>query len=269
MIPDLETLQHLLQRLIAAPTEVLRELEAERALVPGGVESLIVGDRRRSALRRLEIYADAYFQRLLEVMREDFPAIRTVVGDDRFTGLVREYLAEHPPTEPSVFYAGRDLPEFLADHRGVEKFAAELARLERATFEVFHGPEAIALTAEAMRTTAPERWPTLALRTHPALKILDCEFAVGPLLRAISERAPWSSPQRGPVSILVWRQASQVFYRTLEPGEREALGAALEGASFAAICAAASEGIEGDAVEAINQMLARWLADGLLVAAEG
>jgi hypothetical protein len=269
MIPDLETLQRMLQRLIATPMEALRELDSERAPVAGGLEALIVGDSRLSALRRLEIYAGAYFQRLLEVMREDFPATRTAVGDDRFTALVREYLAAHPPTEPSVFYAGRALPQFLAEHHGVENFAAELARLERTTIEVFHGPEAVALSAAAMGAIAPERWPTLALRTHPALKLLDCEFAVGPLLRAIWEGAPWPIPQRGPVSIVVWRQASQVYFRTLEPGEREALGAASEGASFAAICAAASEKIEGDAVAAINRMLARWLADELLAAADG
>lgn len=269
MIPDLESLQRLLLRLITTPAQGPREPESERAIVPDGVESLIVGDRRLSARRRLEIYADAYFERLLAVMREDFPATRTVVGDDRFSVLMREYLAAHPPTEPSVFHVGRHLPQFLADHRGVEQFVAELARLERTTIDVFHGPEAIALTAETMRATAPERWPTLMMRTHPALKILDCKFAVGPLLRAISERAPWSTPGRKPASILVWRQASQVFYRTLERGEREALNVAAEPASFAAICSAASAKIEGDAVEAINRMLVRWLADGVLVAADG
>lgn len=269
MIPDLETLQRLLQRLIAAPAEALRELDSERAPDAGVVETLIVGDSRLSAQRRLEIYAGAYFQRLLEVMREDFPATRIALGDDRFTALVREYLTAHPPTEPSVFYAGGALPQFLAGHREVEKFAAELARLERTTIEVFHGPDAVPLTAAAMRAIPPERWPTLVLRTHPALKLLDCEFAVGSLLRAISEGAPWPIPQRGPISIVVWRQASQVYYRTLEPGEREALGIASEGASFAAICAASSDKIEGDAVAAINRMLARWLDDGLLAAADG
>ncbi len=269
MIPDLETLQRLLQRLIATPAEALRELEAERAMVPGGLESLIVGDLRLSALRRLEIYADAYFQRLLDVMREDFPATRTVVDDDNFTGLVREYLVRHPPTEPSVFHLGRHFPRFLADRRGVEKFVAELARLERTTIEVFHAPDADPLDAGTMRAMPPERWPALVLRTHPALRMVDGEWAVGELLRAISERAPWSSPRRGPVSIVVWRQGAQVYYRTLDPGEREALGIAIEGATFAEICAAAAEKIAGDTVEAINRMLARWLADEILAAPGG
>ncbi len=256
MKTDLESLQRLIVRLIASPG-------AEPA---GTADSIIVSDRRLDARRRIEIYSTAYFQRLLDVMREDFPATRTVVGDEIFARLVRQYLAAHPPSEPSVFGVGRFLPGFLAAHNEIENFVSDLAALERATIEVFHGPDAAALSADAMRAIAPERWPALVMRTHPALKLLDCRFDVGPALRAFSDGAQWSRPVATPVSIVVWRQGSQVYYRTLEPGERDALGLAMEGAAFAAICAAASEKIEGEPVEAINRMLARWLSDGLLAA---
>ena len=161
-----------------------------------------------------------------------------------------------------VFAQSQDVPLTRAQVK------AELARLERTTIEVFHGPDAVPLTAAAMRAIPPERWPALVLRAHPALKLLDCEFAVGSMLRTISEGAPCPTPQRGPVSIVVWRQASQVYYRTLEPGEREALGIASEDASFAAICAAAADKLNGDVVTAINRMLARWLDDELLAVAD-
>lgn len=268
MQPDLQTLQRLLQRLIATPAEVLAEMDAAGELIPGGVAALIAGDRRLSALRRLQIYADSYFERLLEVMREDFPAARAALGDQLFTRLVREYLAAHPPAEPSVFGVGRELARFLAAYREVEPYIAELAALERATIEVFHGPDAAALDAEALRAVAPERWPAMRLRTHPAFRLLDCRWDVAPMLRAIAEGTAWSKPAPAPVSVAVWRQHAQVFYRTLEPGEREALAAAAGGATFAEICAAASQGIAGDAVAAINRMLARWLSDGMLTAIE-
>ncbi len=259
MKSDLESLQRLILRLIASPPEASREMVDDAG-------SVIVGDQRLDAHARLEIYASAYFQRLLDVLREDFPATRAVLGDETFTRLVREYLAAHPPSEPSVFGVGRFLPAFLAKSREIQDFVADLAALERSTIEVFHGPDAVALSADAMRAIAPERWAALVMRTHPAMKLLDCGFDVGPVMRAIAERAAWSRPAAAPVTIVVWRQSSQVYYRTLETGEREALALAAGGATFAAICAAASEKIEGDAVEAINRMLARWLSDGLLVA---
>jgi hypothetical protein len=255
MIPDLKTLQRMMLLLIANPSGA-----------PSDAGSMIVGDRHLDARARIEIYSSAYIQRLLAVMREDFPATVVVLGDETFGRVVREYLAAYPPGEPTVFGVGRALPRFLREHHEIEKYVADLAALERLTIEVFHGPYAPALNAEAMSVIAPERWAPLKMRTHPALKLIDCDYEVGPLLRAIAEGGAWTRPPAARSSIVVWRQDAQVFYRTLEPGERAALALAAGGATFAEICATASEKIEGDAVETINRMLARWLSDGLFEA---
>ncbi len=145
-------------------------------------------------------------------------------------------------------------------------FIAELARLERAALEVFHAPDAAPLAAAAMRAVAPPDWPAVMLRTQPALEILDCAWKVDEVARAVEARRAWSEPQQAPVSILVWRQNFQVYYRELDQTEVAALRVARDGASFAAICeAAAGAAPQGDAVETIGGLLARWLADGLLV----
>src|SRR5262249_1323716 len=113
---------------------------SSRAAVLSGV---IRGDERLSALQRLNIYADAYFYRLLDCLKEDFPATAAVTGD-AFEGLVRAYLDKHAPAEPSIFYAGQRLADFLGDHPVGERwpFLAELARLERTLIEVFHAADA-------------------------------------------------------------------------------------------------------------------------------
>ena len=69
---------------------------------------------------------------------EDFPATLAVLGADNFAALVKEYLLEHPPTEPSILYAGLYLADFLNDHPFAERwpFIADLARLERAVLDV-------------------------------------------------------------------------------------------------------------------------------------
>jgi len=82
---------------------------------------VIRGDERLSALQRLKIYADAYFYRLLDCLKEDFPATAAVTGE-AFAGLVRAYLDEHPPTEPSIFYAGRHLADFVGNHALAERW---------------------------------------------------------------------------------------------------------------------------------------------------
>jgi hypothetical protein len=282
--PGLENLQALLYRLITAPEGVAAGLAAERALGPttrDDLDQLIEGDDRLSAAERLEIYANAYFYRILDCLKEDFPATLATLGADNFHNLVTGYLIEYPPTEPSIAYAGRYMSEFLRHHPLSERwpFIAELARLERTLTEVFHAADAEPLSAEAMRSVAPEDWPALMMRTHPALAIVDCEWRVDELLRqieasaveAVENEPTLDAPAHAPISILVWRHNSQVDYRALKHPERPALELASTGASFAAICESVAGAAEGNSVAPvalINRLLARWLEDGLLVLAD-
>ena len=192
--PGLAGLQALLYRLITAPEGVAAGLAAESAEGPEILADLIESDDRLSAIERLEIYANAYFYRILDCLKEDFPATLATLGADNFHNLVTGYLIEYPPTEPSISYAGRHLAEFLRHdsmRAMIERwpFIAELARLERTLIEVFHAAEAEPLNAEAMRSVAPEDWPALAMRTHPALAIVDCEWRVDELLREVEAAA--------------------------------------------------------------------------------
>ena len=75
---------------------------------------------------------------VLECLGEDFPTTLAVLGIDNFAALVKEYLLEHPPTEPSILYAGLYLADFLNNHPFAERWPiiADLARLERAVLDV-------------------------------------------------------------------------------------------------------------------------------------
>jgi len=280
--PGLRALQALLYRLITAPEGVAAGLAAESASVPEMFDDLIESDDRLSATERLEIYANAYFYRILDCLKEDFPATLATLGPDDFHNLITAYLIESPPTEPSISYAGRHLAEFLRHDSMraiIERwpFIDELVRLERTLIEVFHAAEAEPLNAEAIRSVVPDDWPALAMRTHPALAIVDCEWRVDQLLREVEAGAgesdrPLGAPAHAPVSVLVWRQNSRVHYRALERPERAALEVASAGASFAAICEAIAAACGNDdqlgsiaPVALINQLLARVLGQALLV----
>ncbi len=265
MTLNLKSLQTLLYKAIAA------EPRTAVGLDDGILLDVIRSDERLSARARIGIYAEAYFYRLLDCLREDFPATAAVAGASAFEDLIRAYLTRHPPTESSIFYAGRYLADFLADHPLRERwpFLPELARLERTLIEVFHGPDAPLLSAAEMQHVRPDRWPALRLQVHPALRMLDCRWRVNEVLREVESGRQWQEPELGPVLLLVWRQGSQVYYRELEAPERVALEAASEGASFDKVCAAfASWFDDGNPAGAISQMLARWLADGILTRGE-
>ena len=125
MRPDnmnLRELQNLLYQRITNLDTTKESLGDERGLAPGVFEALVHGDERLSAVERVDIYANAYFYRLLDCLSEDFPATLVVLGADNFAALVKEYLLEHPPTEPSILYAGLYLADFLNDHPFAERW---------------------------------------------------------------------------------------------------------------------------------------------------
>ena len=277
-------LQEILYRLIAAPEGVASGLALERALPAGGLAALIAGDDRISPVERLEIYANGFFYRLLEVLKEDYPATLAIAGADNFHNLVTGYLLAYPPTAPSLYYAGANFADYLAAHPLSARwpYLADLARLERASLESFHAADAPALDARALRAIAPARWPALPLRTHPATRLVESRWRVDELARAVTATAPAPTtiatpppaPAAAGVAIVISRRDRHVAYRAADPGEDAALRlllAAPPPPALAAICAAIAAGAgvsDADLPALINRLLARWLADGLLLAIE-
>ena len=268
MTSDLTNLQTLLYKaIVVSPGSVT---ETPKGAIGVGLEKMIRGDERLSASERIAIYADAYFYRFLDCLKEDFPATLAVMGEAEFQDLVGVYLTEYPPAEPSIFHAGRNLADFLQVHHSRERwpFLAELARLERTILDVFHGPNAKALTADEMHSVAPADWPGLMLHTIPALRTLDCKWRVSEVLRAIEIGTECREPESGPAFLLVWRQDTQVYYRELALSEHAALEVASGGARFAEVCEAFAMWLEGeDPTAAIDTVLTRWFSDGLVVRA--
>jgi hypothetical protein len=268
---ELSALQNLLYRIITAPEGVAQGLAAERTLARSGLGSIIRGDDRLAAGDRLSIYANGYFHRLLAVLKEDYPATLKVLGEAGFHNLVTGYLVAYPPTEPSVLYAGRNLARYIRRDpiRRRLPFLADLAALERALVDSFVAADAPVLDQSTLRAIEPRAWPRMRLRTHPAVLIVAVDWTVDALLRAVEENREWKPPTRRKCAVLVWRKDASVFYRALERAERAALQRARRGASFATICAAAQRELRGGhAVESLNRMLERWLADGIVVSAK-
>jgi Putative DNA-binding domain len=71
---DLKQFQSSLYRCITSPEALTVGLSNHGGSSSGGIEVLVLGDERLSALERMDIYANAYFYRLLDCLNEEFPA---------------------------------------------------------------------------------------------------------------------------------------------------------------------------------------------------
>jgi hypothetical protein len=269
-MPTLHDAQRLLWQLIAAPVGGAAALagDADRGGARrAALTRTVCGDERLDAVARLDIYANMYFFRVLDVLKEHYAATHALLGEVTFHNLITDYLLRHPPTHFSIREAGRHVPELLAEHdvRAAHPCAADLARAERALNDAFDAADAPALTAAALAAVAADAWPSLRLTLHPAVRLLDCGWPVHGVRAAVERGEPAADPSPAPTRLCVWRQDLVVFHRPVEPVEFAALRALERGERFDAACAAAGELLpEGEAAQRVAAALAGWLPSGLL-----
>jgi hypothetical protein len=267
---SLRETQELLWRLIAAPDGVadgLRQIDMK----PEKLEAVLRGDERLSAVARLDIYANMYYFRLLDILRDEHPALVACLGEHAFRALVAEYLEARPSEHPSVRNVGERLPAYVAEHAGGRAWLGELAALERARVELFDGPDAEPLRLDELRALPPEAFAALPLPLIPCLRVLPIAWAVDEVWAAADAgleegAAPEPpAPLEEEAALLVWREDIAVYHRRLEPLERAALARVAAGAPFGVVCdLVAAELPLDEAGPAAFQMLARWLEDGII-----
>ena len=82
---NLKNLQTTLYQLIVAPEGVSSAISKNTSLP-------IVPSKTLTPVERLEIYANMYFYRILDALKEDFPVLLQSIGEDQFHNLITEGL---------------------------------------------------------------------------------------------------------------------------------------------------------------------------------
>jgi hypothetical protein len=228
--------------------------------------AVVCGQGELDAAARIAIYADMYRARLLDVLREDFPRVRAVLGDEAFSGAASRYLARHPSVHPSVRHLGARFADHLAVEPGPSRFVADLARLEWARVEVFDAADAEPLRLTDLHAIAPEEWPRLTLRPIAACRVVTAGWPVHMIWAAAASPGGEAEWPAAPATVRVWREGWSVSHAAMGVSEITAFRAIEQGASFAEVCAAVAGGRDADAVaREVGALLLRWLEDGLLV----
>jgi hypothetical protein len=229
----LKKTQRLLWRLITAPEGVDKALRKNPAKLP------VEKTGRMSAAERLDIYANMYFFRILDSLKDDFSRVLEKIGETSFHNLITDYLLAHPPTHWSLRYAGRRLPAFLKKHPLGRKKPnlSDLARFEWEILEAFDAHDADLLREEDLRAIPPKAWPKLKLKLAPA-------FRFGRL-----EGKPTA----------IWRKDFKVLFRKIDPTEESLLKKIKKGEPFEKWGAFAAK---KKSPMAVTNYLRTWIQDG-------
>jgi hypothetical protein len=235
------------------------------------IEAHVVGTERVPIATRLSIYGDGYRARLGEALQANFPVLSELLGEVDFETLATAYVRSHDSPFFSIRYYGNGLADFLAtdpEYAGAAVLA-EIARWEWAMTEVFDAADADSVGVSDLASVAPEEWAELRFGLHPSVRRLTLSWNAPQIWNAVSDGAEPPevvfSPE--PVQWLLWRHELRTYFRSLHPGEAEALEAVREGESFGDLCGLLCARFdEAEAPAKAAGFLRDWVESGLLTA---
>jgi hypothetical protein len=239
------------------------------APVPGSaVEACLLDTPGLPAVEGVGLYAGMYRVRLTDALREVFPMLARLLGEERFAALAVDYLARHPSEHHDVGLIGRRLVGFLRRHPAPDRpDLADLAALEWARHRVFFARSAKTAGPEVFAGASPAAFAARRLRLSPALRLLRLRHDVTAAWRALSlEEAPGPALP-GPTAVAVWRSGFEVFHAKLPAEEADALRHVRAGVCLGvALEPFATRPDPGGAARAA---LSSWLGEGWIVAVRG
>jgi len=282
---DLAQIQRWMQSVIMHPGGVTEGITSPQArqhidLDPEDLAQVIAPSRSLDSAARLEIYVDAYYERLLECLREEFTATRTTVGEDLFNALAFGYLQHYPSRSYTLNLLGANLPRYLAESRLHEHdaptdsgpnwadFVIELARFERTLRDVFDGPGSEGkpmLAASRLASIPLAAWGRVRLVAAPCLRLARFSHPVDPYWAALKRGEQPAVPGASPTCMAIHRRNYRVEPLELAPLEFELLGHLIAGARLDETLARLAESHAADLSEVENGLhdwFARWTQAG-------
>ena len=197
---NLEQLQRTMLASVILPltaNEGMRERNAAGEPMEAVAGRFIRPNDRLTAFERLEIYNRQYWFRVQGAFQEDFPALRGVLGAERFEALANAYLQAHPSRSFTLRNLGSHLVDWLSANPAWAgrriALALDVARVEWACVEAFDGAEFAPLTlAEIAGLDADSR-----LGLQPHLRLLALKYPADDLVLAMHQKQRREASEAG------------------------------------------------------------------------
>ncbi len=281
---DLGQIQRWMQTVIMHPIGVeegVASSEAQQVIEVGigEVEQVVTRSRELTALERLGIYGTAYYARLLECLRGEFPVLLHALGQEVFDAFAIGYLQRYPSRSYTLCQLGANFARYLEETRPeseVEEgtiswpdFLIDLARLEWNFSEVFDGPGTEGeplLDPARLQALPPDQWLDARLECVCCLRLLELRFPVQRYLLAVRRGQEPELPDPAETFLAVSRRQFVVRHYELSRPAYELLKALLAGDTISDSIVRAAEWAdpEDDRLAGnLQKWFHDWAAEGL------
>jgi hypothetical protein len=295
---ELDVVQRWMQAVITHPLGIASGVVSSAARTEidvdaANLESVVTRSKLLSSVERLAVYGNAYYARLLECMRDLFPALVQALREEVFDSFAFSYLQQYPPRSYTLEHLADRFVQFLeetrpeldestgdetdeagepmAEDRAIAAswpdFIIDLARLEWTIDQVFDGPgveRKPPLTSEQLRSIPAEQWPDARLEPVVCLRLLSFKYPVNDYYTAFRAGEDPSLPDPRESFAAITRRDYIVRRFELSKPQFELLSSLVEGRTVGeaiAHCAASLTDVDTLA-ESLQNWFRIWSANG-------
>ena len=186
--------------------------------------------------KRFNVYRNNHIVSLINNLRDGFPVVASLVGDEFFDAMAKIYAQNHPPTSPVMVFYGGDFADFIRRFPPADSlpYLGDVAMLEFAQRQTLHANDAPFLPPTEYPTDA-EALLGAQVQFHPAWRLVKSQYPLFDIWQAHQAHQGNGDHPIGDKaqSIALIRQQDAVAHHPLDADGLAFFEALASGCSFA------------------------------------
>lgn len=143
---------------------------------------------------RFSVYRNNVFASLVDALADTFQVTQSLVGEDFFRAMAREFVRVNQPSTPVLTFYGEAFPDFIANFPPADSvpYLSDTARLEYAYVLAFHASDAQPYPAEQLSKllSDPDSIEKLCVRLHPSAELISSQYPIASIWEAHQHEEP-------------------------------------------------------------------------------
>lgn len=161
-------------------TQWISSTEQHSSSLQENTHKLFKAESTREKNARLAVYQNNFYFSLIEILRDIYPTIYKLTGEDFFKALAREFINSSPPTSPLLYRYGLNFPEFVDNFVALKNFPymTDVSRLDLLRHQAYYAKDAQSLGVEDFSQHELADLSEASVNFHPSTGILISSHAV-------------------------------------------------------------------------------------------
>jgi hypothetical protein len=215
--------------------------------------------------QNMRLYQQNVLVHLIKALRNTYPLILRLVGDDFFQITAKAYIKQYPSRSGDLNDYGEYFSDFLAEYQPLKDliYLAEVAQFEWTCHVLLSASSPGRMDVFILKNLHPDQYEQIHFQLHPACKVMKFYY---PMLRIIElcEGNVDDTIDLGEegIHLLIIRRHLDISLIPLTDGEFTFLSAIQENKSLAE---ALSASLEVDPMFSLEEKLSAWIQDLTIV----